>query len=142
MADPKDSANQTRLDELLEENGWTRDTLLFRSTEAEFLTPTDEPEVFETTGNPDATEAVTDIYGHGHHTMAVHVGLGLAFAEAKEHGWRGAGRKLVGVRLADVIEQGGLLYPVETVITEPVWYATLPTGKVRVRVIEEDPGEG
>jgi hypothetical protein len=38
----------------------------------------------------------------------------------------------VAVRLRDVLDQGGLLYPVESVITEPVWYLTLPTGRVRV----------
>ncbi len=38
----------------------------------------------------------------------------------------------VAVRLGDVLDQGGMPYPVESVITEPVWYVTLPAGQVRV----------
>ena len=46
--------------------------------------------------------------------------------------WSGDDRVLVELRLQDVLDQGGRIYPVDTVITEPVWYFTLPSGSVRV----------
>ena len=42
---------------------------------------------------------------------------------------------MVAVRLGDVLAQGGLIYPVESVITEKVWYCTLPAGSIRAGVL-------
>ena len=82
--------------------------------------------------NPDPSEAVVDVYGGGYGTVASQVGPGLAFALRPDSQWRDEGRVTVAVRLGDVLDQDGLLYPVESVITEPVWYVTLPAGRVRV----------
>jgi hypothetical protein len=41
----------------------------------------------------------------------------------------------VEVRLADIIAQGGLVYPVESVTVERVVYCTLPSGSVTVRTL-------
>jgi hypothetical protein len=41
----------------------------------------------------------------------------------------------VEVRLGDILDQGGLLYPVESVTVEKAWYCTLPTGGVEVREV-------
>ncbi len=72
------------------------------------------------------------MYEGGHVALAAHVGPGLAFSEQRDNQWRDEGRVAVAVRLGDVLDQGGLPYPVESVITEPVWYVTLPAGRVRV----------
>ncbi len=57
---------------------------------------------------------------------------GLAFSEVRDNQWAEEGRIEVEVRLGDVLGQGGLVYPVESVITEKVWYLTMPEGEVRV----------
>jgi hypothetical protein len=41
----------------------------------------------------------------------------------------------VEVRLGDILRQGGLIYPVESVTVERVWYCTLPEGAVDVRAM-------
>jgi hypothetical protein len=140
MANALTPEKQKRLDELLEENGWSADTLLFRSTPDEHLKATDEPGVFEITANPDPSEAIIDIYDGDHGMLALHLGPGLSFAEAKDHMWRDDARRLVGLRVGDLAAQGGLLYPVESVVTEKVWYATLPDGAVRVRLVDDGSG--
>jgi len=43
---------------------------------------------------------------------------------------------LVEIRLQDVFDQEGLIYPVESVITDRAWYCTLPEGSVEVRAAE------
>jgi hypothetical protein len=121
-----------RLSALLDEHGINKDTILFRTTLPEFLQETDDPQVCVISANPDPSEAVVDEFGCGHTTLAVHVGQGLAFASLRENQWVEDGRVAVALRLGDALDQGGLIYPVESVITETVWYVTLPDGRVRV----------
>jgi hypothetical protein len=71
----------------------------------------------------------------GHIIVAEQLGPGLALAEKRDNQWLAPDRTLVEVRLEDVLAQGGLLYPVESVVTEKVWFATLPRGSVVVRAI-------
>ena len=42
----------------------------------------------------------------------------------------------VEIRLADILRQGGLVYPVESVTVERAWFCTLPEGSVEVRAVE------
>ena len=126
----EESAAQ-EVEALLEDHGLSRDSLLYRETLEAFLEPDDEGH--ETvTANADPSEAVVNVYEGGHVALAAQIGPGLAFTERRDNQWREAGRVTVAVRLGDVLDQGGRLYPVESVITEPVWYATLPAGRVRV----------
>lgn len=61
------------------------------------------------------------------------VGVGVL----EEHPFgEGPGRTGVEIRLQDALDQGGRIYPVESVITGRVWYLTLPEGGVVVREIE------
>ena len=83
--------------------------------------------------NDDPSEAITDVYEGGHGKLAANVGPGLAFVQSKGEDWHSPDRKLVEVRLQDVLDQGGRIYPVASVITEPVFYLTLPEGSVEVR---------
>lgn len=41
----------------------------------------------------------------------------------------------VEVRLQDILDQGGLVYPVESVTVERAWYCTLPAGSIEVRPV-------
>ena len=53
--------------------------------------------------------------------------------ESADHEWRSSERRAVSVRIGDVLEQGGRIYPVASVISEPTWYLTMPAGSVEVR---------
>ena len=111
------------------------ETRFYRCTLAEFVSPGPDPDSFSLSANGESPEAVVDIYGGGYVVLAEQVGPGLAFAEQSGNQWRAPDRKIVEVRLGDVLAQGGLVYPVESVVTEKVWYLTLPRGAVPVREI-------
>jgi hypothetical protein len=118
---------------VLAAHGLSPETALYRQTLRVHLTPADEDGAFTLTANPDPSESVVDVYGEGHLSLAAHVGAGLAFAASADQ-WTADDRVAVAVRLGDVLAQGGRVYPVESVITEQVWYCTLPAGSVRVRI--------
>ena len=143
---------QAILDKLLDEHGLTPDTLLYREAERDVLTATSEQGVHNIPANPKPSESVIDVYGQGYLVQAEEVGPGLAFAESESPNWqetvemrvlqsRGGAGKLpansveVAVRLGDILRQGGLIYPVESVTVERVWYCTVPLGSVEVREV-------
>ena len=121
------------MDELMKTNGFDRETRFYRSTRPGHLTPDEESGETMITANPDPSEAVLDIYRQGHVTLAQHMGPGLAFAGSIDNEWTADDLTRIEVALGDVLDQGGRIYPVESVITETVWYFTLPDGRVRVR---------
>jgi hypothetical protein len=120
------------LSETLEAHGLDTESVLYRETLEGFLHQDESSGEWWISANPDPSEAVVDAYGGGYGTVASQIGPGLAFTLRADSQWQEEGRVTVAVRLRDVLEQGGLLYPVESVITEPVWYLTLPAGRVRV----------
>lgn len=128
---PSDSRNDFL--ELMRHHGITPETRLFRATLSRFLSESPEGQELHISANEHPSEAVIDIYSQGHICLAEQVGAGLAFAENADNQWIEEDRVVVELEVGDVLEQGGCLYPVESVITEKVWYATLPSGKVRVR---------
>ncbi len=120
-----------KVEEVLRHHGLSRDSVLYRESLETFVERDDDGH--ETvTANADPSEAVVNVYEGGHVALAAQIGAGLAFNERRDNQWREEGRVTVAVRLGDVLDQGGMLYPVESVITEPVWYVTLPAGRVRV----------
>jgi hypothetical protein len=153
MALPRDAAAQAALDKVLLENGFAGDTRLYREAARESLIPTGTPGVYRLPANATPSEAVVDVYGQGHLVQAEQVGSGLAFAQSASPNWqetmemralregrdRPGGLPLdrveVEIRLRDVLSQGGLIYPVESVIVERAWYCTLPSGSVEVREV-------
>jgi len=153
MTVPADPATRAALDRLLADNALTPATRLYREVLMETLTPTDAPGLFRVAANAAPSESVIDVYGQGHMVQAEQVGPGLAFAQSTRPDWQetmelrvlqagaatrehlAAGRIEVEVRLADVLEQGGLIYPVESVTVERAWYCTLPAGSVLVREV-------
>ena len=130
-----DEDTRGTLEALLQSNGFSNETSLYRCTLTEFLKPGPNPDAFSISANAESAEAVVDIYGGGHVVVAEQVGPGLAFAEQRENQWRSPDRRAVEVLLSDVLIQGGLVYPVESVVTERVWYLTLPSGAVQVREV-------
>ena len=119
----------------MEEHGLTEESVLFRETRAEFLVETEDPDVLLISANHDPSEAVVDEYGGGYVTPAAQLGPGLAFTTERENQWREDGRVTVAVRVKDVLDQDGRVYPVESVITERVLYFTLPAGRIRVKKV-------
>ena len=129
--------DDAKLKEWMRSNDLTAETRLYRHSLPEFVRATDEAGIAEITANEDPSEAVIDVYGQGHTTLAVHVGAGLSFAEASNNDWRSESRCCVELRLGDALDQGGLVYPVESITTERVWYVTIPQERIRVRVVGE-----
>ena len=124
------------LEGLMQENGFTAKSRFYRATLPEFLSQTDQPGVYQISAMDDPSEAVVDVYGGGHITLAQQIGPGLAFSESADHEWLESDRTAVEVRLQDALDQGGLIYPVESVITDRIWYLTLPDGGVSVREVK------
>ncbi len=151
MAPPRDQSAAAVLARLLEEHRLSNDSLLYREVERDALRSTGASGHYRLPANPHPTEAVVDIYGPGYVVQAETMGAGLAFTDALAKGWQetmelralrtGAvapnpgARALVEVRLGDLLNQGGLMYPVESVTTERAWYFTLPAGGVEVREV-------
>ena len=153
MSTQPDGPTGTVLASLLKEHGLTGDTRLYRETLKKTLAPSDTPGVFLLKANPEPEESIVDVYGQGYVMQAAQAGPGLAFAESSQPDWQDtmemrtlrAGDKTrevlrvdrveVEVVLSDVLKQGGLIYPVESVSVEKAWYCTLPSGTIRVRVV-------
>jgi len=151
MTAQPEGSTQSVLAKLLEEHGLAGDRKLYREAMREALRPTDQPGVYRLPANAHPSESVVDVYGQGHLVQAEQVGPGLAFAESASPDWQEtmelrtlkAGRETPGappvdrveveVRIPDILRQGGLLYPVESVTVERAWYCTLPAGSVEVR---------
>lgn len=146
-------AAQAVLSKLLEENNLSGETRLYREAERKSLTSTGSPGGYRLAANARPSESVIDVYGPGYVVQAEHVGPGLAFAESASPNWQEtmelralkeghdksdatAGDRIeVEVRLEDLLGQGGLMYPVESVTVERAWYFTLPQGSIEVQAV-------
>ncbi len=154
MTVQRDDATQKALQKLLEEHRLFAETPLFREAMRDTLIPTPTPGVFRLNANPAPAESVVDVYGQGYVVQAEQVGPGLAFAESDQPNWQetmemramkmtktsratASGNHVeVEIRLGDILKQGGLVYPVESVTVERAWYCTLPAGSVEARAVE------
>jgi len=155
MSIQRDEATEAALAKLLQEHNLAGESRLYREATRESLIPTKIPGIYRLTANPSPSESVVDVYGPGYVVQAERLGPGLAFAESTEPNWQETmelralraghadaapdGRVEVEVVLGDVLRQGGLLYPVESVTVERAWYLTIPTGSVDVREVPPRP---
>jgi hypothetical protein len=152
MTAQRDESTQKALEKLLAEHRLLAETPLYREAMRHDLEPTGQPGVFRLSANPGPSESVVDVYGQGYVVQAEQVGPGLAFAESDQPNWqetiemralqatrtsraRMADHIEVEIRLADILSQGGLVYPVESVTVERAWYCTLPAGSIEVREV-------
>ena len=152
MPAQRDESTQKVLEKLLEEHRLFAETPLYREAMRDALSPTGTPGVFRLEANPSPSESVVDVYGQGYVVQAEQVGPGLAFAESDQPNWqetiemraltatrtsraKAADHIEVEIRLADILQQGGLVYPVESVTVERAWYCTLPAGSIEVREV-------
>ena len=140
------------LTRLLTDNGLTPDSFLYREVLFSTLVPFGSPGMFRITANAQPSESVVDVYGQGYVVQAEQLGPGLAFAESSAPNWQETMELRtmradksgglppdphveVEVSLGDILKQGGLIYPVESVTVERAWYCTLPAGHIEVRVV-------
>ena len=153
MTMQRDDSTRAALSKLRAEHNLRDDTRLYREAMRESLTATATPGVYRLAANPAPSESIVDIYGPGYVVQAEQVGPGLAFAESASPNWqetmelralRAPGvtrewaardRVEVEVTVAEILGQGGLIYPVESVTVERAWYCTLPSGSVEVREV-------
>ena len=153
MAAQHDDATKKALDKLLLEHRLFAETPLYREAMRDTLDPTETPGVFRLQANTSPSESVVDVYGNGYVVQAEQVGPGLAFAESDQPNWQetmemramkmtktsraasSANHVEVEIRLGDILKQGGLVYPVESVTVERAWYCTLPAGSIEVREV-------
>lgn len=152
MSGQRDETTQKALDQLLEEHRLFAETPLYREAMRDALTPTGTPGVYRLHANANPSESVVDVYGQGYVVQAEQVGPGLAFAESDQPNWqetmemrvlkatrtskaRAADHVEVEIRLGEILRQGGLIYPVESVTVERAWYCTLPAGSIEVREV-------
>jgi len=153
MTSQRDPATQAALDQLLSTHGLGPDTRLYREAMRSALVPTGVPGLFRLAANPAPSDSVVDVYGKGYLVQAETLGPGLSFAESDAPNWQetmemrtvkaAAEEKAaleaehveVEVLLYDILAQGGLIYPVESVTIEKAWYCTLPAGVVTVRQV-------
>lgn len=152
MAPQRDPTNEAVLTRLLEDSHLSDDSRLYREAERSALVATTTPGVFRLEANPRPGESVLDAYGQGYVVQAEQIGPGLAFAQSAAPNWQetmelralragksaaaaSGDRVEVEVRLGDVLRQGGLMYPVESVTVERAWYFTLPQGSIEVREV-------
>ncbi|MGQ0645970.1 MAG: hypothetical protein ACT4P7_00275 [Gemmatimonadaceae bacterium] len=152
MTTQRDETTQAILARILEQHNLAGTTRLYREAMRESLNPTASPGLYRLAANASPSESVIDVYGPGYVVQAERVGPGLAFAEAASPNWQEtmelralrAGhdkahaaddRVEVEVLLEDILNQGGLVYPVESVTVERAWYCTLPRGSVDVRAV-------
>jgi hypothetical protein len=154
MSTPSGDSTQAILSRLLDEHGLTGETRLFRDAERKSLSPTGTPGRYRLAANSSPSESVVDVYGPGYVVQAEEAGPGLAFAESATTAWQDSVvlRTLrasdivdqgvaddnveVEVRVEDILRQGGLMYPVESVEVAKAWYFTLPEGSVEVRTLD------
>jgi hypothetical protein len=122
-----------KLEELMKQNSFTENTIMYRYTLPEFLTQT-ENDLYRLNANPNATEIVEDLYKSGHSIPGSEIGQGLAFFVNKEPEYDLPEKKCVKVRLGDIIKQGGLLYPDFSTFSEGCFYMTMPGGFVDVEL--------
>jgi hypothetical protein len=144
MTTQRDDAAHAVLSRLLQENGLTPESMLYREVERSALTPGTTKGTYRLAANHKPSESVVDVYGPGYVVQAEQLGPGLAFADAPSINWqetvelraiRGMQNQEtleVEIRLADLLAQGGRMYPVESVTVERAWYFTLPGGSIEV----------
>ncbi len=135
---------------MLADHGLTLDSRLYREAVFRDLAPTGDVDTFLLHAKTRPLESVVDIYGNGHIVQADSLGKGLAFAQTPTPNWQETmelramkgltsahpeARVEVEVLIADILAQGGKLYPVESVTVEKAWYCTMPVGSVAVRIV-------
>lgn len=122
--------------DFLEAEGFNSESKFYRYTTEKHLMQADDGGI-EIEAHPAPTEMIVDFYGSGHAIMAKDIGPGLAVTKSADNEYKDDNRKCAEIRLGDVIEQGGLIYEDQSSYEDGTWFFTIPTGKVRVEIIDQ-----
>ena len=125
----------TKHAQFLASQGFTTETLFYRYTLNEYITEIEDGSLI-INANPAATEMVEDIYNSGHILIASEIGPGLSFTKKEESDFKTDQHMLVSLRLGDIIQQNGKVYPDKSTYTSNAVYITIPEGFVKVSVIQ------
>ncbi|MFT5169376.1 MAG: hypothetical protein ACI8P3_004625 [Saprospiraceae bacterium] len=116
---------------LMKSEGLSKDTIFYRYTYEEHLIKTEEGK-YKLSANDSATEMVEDYYISGHLVMAKYVGRGLAFTLEKDNEYKSDSKVCVEIRLSEILDQGGLIYPDRSSYETSSYFLTMPEGSVSV----------
>lgn len=127
----KNSKDQI-LEEKLEEFGLNLDSTLFRYTSKSHLTESNGEYYLK--AKEESSDAVIDHYEDiGHTFISKEFGLGLSFLTKPETEMDRKDRKLVSIKIANVINQGGYIYRITSLPAYlEGYFVTLPTGKIKI----------
>lgn len=121
-----------KLTNLMKIEGLTKDTKFYRYTSEKHLERVEDK--YRISANENATEMIEDYYGNGHLIMAKNVGKGLAFTLEKDNEYKSENAICVELRLADILDQGGLVYPDRSSYEIGTYFLTMPSGSVIVTI--------
>ena len=125
----------TKISKLMKAKGLDDKSVLYRYSLIEYLDKLEDGSTI-INANPSATEMVEDVYGSGHILMASSFGPGLSFTIQPEEEFNSEEHTLVSVKLGDVLEQGGKIYPDKSTYTLNAYYLTIPAGMIKVQLKE------
>jgi hypothetical protein len=120
---------------LLKENNLRESGYVYRYTSEKHLEKDDQGNYYLKTKD-EPTDMIIDPYrGHNHAFIAREIGPGLSFLSKKEREYERHDRVCVKVTIAELMEQGGLIYKVTSLpaYIKPFFF-TLPEGRVRVEM--------
>ncbi len=125
------------MDDLLAENYLTAESVLYRYTSDEYLEKNSEGE-FVLHAKVEPIDMVVDRYHGSYHVyISREIGQGLSFMKKREKEYENPNRICVSVTVGDIIDQGGLIYPVSSLPAHiKAFFFTLPEGKVKVRIVD------
>ena len=126
-------ADKEILENVLEENKLSVNTILYRFTSKKYLKKNkDNTEVLA--ANDEPVEMIVDTYkGPGHVFIASDIGPGLSFLTEPLDEYERDERICISVKLGDLLDSGGLIYKVTSLPAYiSAFFFTLPAGEVKV----------
>lgn len=146
------SQDQTVLNQFMKENGLSRDTVVYRVTDPQYVDVTSGI----AKANDASVATVRDIYNTGPHPLdsrlqftppekSSNLGPSLNVMAGDPTLYADPGAVKIGIKLGDILDQGGKIYPDDTAVLNGIGkkplIVTLPEGRVPVQSIA-DVGSG
>jgi hypothetical protein len=121
-----------KLSTLMKSEGLSRDTMFYRYTTEKHLEEFEEGK-YKLFANDEATEIIEDYYKTGQLIMAKYIASGLAFTTEKDTDYKSDLKMCVEMRLSEILDQGGLVYPDPGSFETSSYFLSIPNGFVLVR---------
>lgn len=132
---PRLSEEEKIVRKVMEDNGLSPDTILYRVVDAKYV---QEGQII---GNTDSMALIYDPYHQAGTMNASQLGVpSLNVSTLDPSGYAEQGYVKVSIRLGDVLEQGGRVYPDIGGVHMNSFVVTVPEGKVKVIAVEKPTG--